>query len=258
MASRARGGKRLSRVIALTWIGHSTVLIEAEGTRLLTDPVLRSRIAHLRRIVPPPPDPGLGHLDAVLISHAHHDHLDLPSLAGLPSACPVFAPRASARILRRRKLNACPLEVGERARVKELVVVAQQAEHSGRRQPLSRGDETLAYLVEGPASVYFAGDTDVFEEMGELAGRVTVALLPIWGWGKRVGRGHMDPERAARAAALLEPAVAVPIHWGTLASPFAPWVGDPDAPARAFARHVRRLAPQVAVEVLAPGGRLEV
>jgi L-ascorbate metabolism protein UlaG (beta-lactamase superfamily) len=66
----------------------------------------------------------------------------------------------------------------------------------------------------------------------------------------------MDPERAAQAAALLEPVVAVPIHWGTLASPLAPWVEDPDAPARAFARHARRLAPQVAVEVLAPGGRL--
>ena len=243
---------------ALTWVGHSTVLIEAGNTRLLTDPVLRSRIGHLRRIVPPPLDSGLQRLDAVLISHAHHDHLDLPSLSGLSSSCPVFAPRHSVRLLRRRRLNACPLEVGERARVNEVVIIATQARHSGRRHPLSRGDETLAYLVEGPASVYFAGDTDVFEEMSELAGRITVALLPVWGWGSRVGRGHMDPERAARAAALLEPAVVVPIHWGTLASPLAPWVGDPDAPARAFARHVRRLAPQVAVEVLAPGGRIEL
>jgi L-ascorbate metabolism protein UlaG (beta-lactamase superfamily) len=243
---------------ALTWLGHSTVLIEAGNTRLLTDPVLRSRVAHLRRIVPPPLDPGLERLDAVLISHAHHDHLDLPSLSRLPSSCPVFAPRHSVRLLRRRRLNGCPLQVGERARVNELGILATQARHSGRRHPLSRGDETLGYLVEGPASVYFAGDTDVFEEMSELAGRITVALLPVWGWGARVGRGHMDPERAARAAALLEPVVAVPIHWGTFASPLAPWVRDPDAPARAFARHVRRLAPQVTVEVLAPGGRIEL
>jgi L-ascorbate metabolism protein UlaG (beta-lactamase superfamily) len=242
---------------ALTWVGHSTVLIEAGNTRLLTDPVLRSRVAHLRRIVPQPLDPGLERLDAVLISHAHRDHLDLPSLGRLPSSCPVFAPRHSVRLLRRHRLNACPLQVGERARVNELVVLATQARHSGRRHPLGRGDETLAYLVEGPAPVYFAGDTDVFEEMNELAGRITVALLPVWGWGTRVGRGHMNPERAARAAALLEPTVAVPIHWGTLASPAARRVGDPDAPARAFARHTRRLAPQVAVEVLAPGGRLE-
>ena len=168
----------------------------------------------------------------------------------------MVTPRDSVRMLRRRRLNARPLAVGERAQFKELAVVAQKAEHSGRRQPLSRGDETLAYLVEGPESVYFTGDTDVFEQMSELAGRITVALLPVWGWGKRVGLGHMDPERAAQAAALLEPVVAVPIHWGTLASPLAPWVEDPDAPARAFARHARRLAPQVAVEVLAPGGRL--
>jgi L-ascorbate metabolism protein UlaG (beta-lactamase superfamily) len=161
-------------------------------------------------------------------------------------------------MLRQRKLNARPLSVGERTRINNLVVLATRAEHRGRRHPLSRGDETLAYLVEEPASIYFAGDTDVFEEMNEFAGRITVALLPVWGWGARVGPGHMDPERAARAAALLQPVVAVPIHWGTLASPWAPWVRDPDAPARAFARHARRLAPQVAVEVLAPGGRLEL
>jgi L-ascorbate metabolism protein UlaG (beta-lactamase superfamily) len=62
----------------LTWLGHSTVLLELSGTRLLTDPVLRSRVVHLRRRAPEPADPGA--LDAVLISHAHRDHLDLPSL----------------------------------------------------------------------------------------------------------------------------------------------------------------------------------
>jgi L-ascorbate metabolism protein UlaG (beta-lactamase superfamily) len=242
----------------ITWLGHSTVLIEAENTRLLTDPVLRSRVAHLRRIVPPPSDPKLEQLDAVLISHAHRDHLDLPSLDRLPSSCPLFAPRHRVSMLRRRRLNARPLRVGERVQVNELAVLATQARHRGRRHPFSGAGETLAYLVEGRASVYFAGDTDVFEEMSELAGRITVALLPIWGWGARIGPGHMDPERAARAAALLEPIVAVPIHWGTFASPRASWVADPNAPVRAFTRHARRLAPQVAVEVLAPGGRIDL
>ena len=70
-------------------------------------------------------------------------------------------------------------------------------------------------MVEGAGrSVYFAGDTDVFAGMAELA-PVDVALLPIWGWGPTMGPGHMDPDRAAEAAALLEARLAIPIHWGT-------------------------------------------
>jgi L-ascorbate metabolism protein UlaG (beta-lactamase superfamily) len=85
-----------------------------------------------------------------------------------------------------------------------------------------------------------------------------VALLPIWGWGARVGRGHLDPARAARAAALLEPRVAVPIHWGTLASPRAPWRDDPARPARAFVRQMAALADAVEVRVVPPGGSTDI
>ena len=70
-------------------------------------------------------------------------------------------------------------------------------------------------MIEGAdRSVYFAGDTDVFPGMAELA-PVDVALLPIWGWGPTMGPGHMDPARAAEAAALLGARLAIPIHWGT-------------------------------------------
>ena len=79
----------------ITYVGHATTLIEVDGTRLLTDPVLMSRIGHIRRIAPPPPA-GL-HADAVLISHAHHDHLDLRSLRRLPEDIPVVAPPGSRR-----------------------------------------------------------------------------------------------------------------------------------------------------------------
>jgi L-ascorbate metabolism protein UlaG (beta-lactamase superfamily) len=85
-----------------------------------------------------------------------------------------------------------------------------------------------------------------------------VALLPVWGWGPRVGPGHLDPDRAAQAAALLRPRVAVPVHWGTLASPGVWWRGDPAEPARRFAARVAELAPGTLVRVLAPGGRLEL
>jgi len=93
--------------------------------------------------------------------------------------------------------------------------------------------------------------------MADLRGSVAVALLPVWGWVRRLGPGHLDPERAGRAAALIAPAIAIPIHWGT----FAPrWtVGRmPAEPAHEFALLAARYAPSVEVRVLAPGERIEL
>jgi L-ascorbate metabolism protein UlaG (beta-lactamase superfamily) len=91
--------------------------------------------------------------------------------------------------------------------------------------------------------------------MERLAGGLDVALLPVWGWGPSLGAGHLDPERAARAAALLAPRIAIPIHWGTffplgLARLRSSLV---QAPPREFARRAAELAPQVDVRVLSPG-----
>ena len=239
----------------LTYIGHASVQIEADGTRLITDPVLRRRVVHLRRVVALPE---LARPDAILISHAHFDHLDLRSLR-LLRGCPVVAPRGCRRLLERAHagevIEAIP---GQRLRLGAINVLPALLDHDGRRHPMSRARETLAYLVEGSERAFFAGDTGLFDGLRAFAGNLDVALLPIWGWGSRVGRGHMDPERAARAAGLLEPRVAIPIHWGTLASPRAPWLNDPAGPARAFVRHVAALAPTVQVRVLAPGGCIEV
>ena len=245
-------------MIRITYVGHATVQIESGGTRLLTDPVLRSRVAHLRRIVPAPEPDDLRQPDTVLISHAHLDHLDPPSLR-LLGACPAIAPRGCGGLLRRAGLRDVTEAIpGERLRVGTTEVSAVLVEHDGRRHPLSRARETLAYVVSGSERVFFAGDTDVFDAMADVAGGLDLALLPIWGWGPRVGRGHMDPERAARAAALLDPRVAIPIHWGTLASPRAPWLSDPERPARAFVERVAALAPGVDVRVLPAGGRAEI
>jgi L-ascorbate metabolism protein UlaG (beta-lactamase superfamily) len=105
--------------------------------------------------------------------------------------------------------------------------------------------------------VYFAGDTDLFEGMGELRGIVDVALLPVWGWGPSVGEGHLDPQRAAQATAMIAPRLAIPIHWGTFALPWAR-DGASDRHAREFAELTAELAPTVDVRVLAPGESAEL
>ena len=88
----------------------------------------------------------------------------------------------------------------------------------------------------------------------EVLWKLDLALLPIWGWGPALGPGHLNPERAAQATALIGPRVAIPIHWGTLALPLKLGrAADPQRPAREFAAFAAREAPGVEVRVLAPG-----
>jgi L-ascorbate metabolism protein UlaG (beta-lactamase superfamily) len=237
----------------LTYVGHSTVLIEQAGARLLTDPLLHGGIAHMRRRVPLPQLESLRDLDAVLISHAHSDHLDFKSLRMLDHARVVVAPRDCAGILKRAGMReVVGLTPGDRCTVAGIEVEAVPADHDGRRNPFSRDLGALGYIVDGPTRIYFAGDTDLFDGMAALAGRVDLALLPIWGWGPRLPAGHLNPQSAARAVALIRPTVAVPIHWGTMRSIGAKGADDPQAPARAFADAVAAEAPGTEVRVLAP------
>jgi L-ascorbate metabolism protein UlaG (beta-lactamase superfamily) len=113
---------------------------------------------------------------------------------------------------------------------------------------------SLGYVVEAASRVYFAGDTDVYDSMATLA-PLDVALLPVWGWGPRVGEGHLNPRTAAEALRLLRPRVAVPIHWGTFRPVYLRGRPPADAP-REFARHAADLAPEVEVRILQPGETL--
>lgn len=242
---------------AITYVGHSTALIDVDGMRLLTDPVLTRRIGHIRRIAPPAPR--ALRPDAVLITHAHHDHLDLRSLRRVPRDVPVFAPRGTAEVVRRwSSRDVTEVAAGDSVRVGAVDVIVTPAVHDGRRFPVGPPLPAVGYLVAGTSRLVFFGDTDVFDGMSDLAENLDVALLPIWGWGPRVGPGHMDPERAAQAAALLRPRIAVPVHWGTLAGPRVWWRADPELPARRFAELVAAHAPHVTAHILAPGERLDL
>jgi L-ascorbate metabolism protein UlaG (beta-lactamase superfamily) len=240
----------------VTYVGHATTLVEIDGTRLLTDPVLRSRIGHLRRREAPPPAGSL-RPDAVLISHAHHDHLDLPSLRKVARECALVAPEGLGAFLKRQGFErVTELAAGDRTSIGSLEITAVMASHDGRRRPLGARAPALGFVMEGSASVYFAGDTDLFEGMAELHDALDLALLPVWGWGRSLGPGHLDPERAAQAVEMIRPRNVVPIHWGTLAALGVPWEANLAAPAEEFARLCAKLAPDSRVWVLAPGSTM--
>jgi L-ascorbate metabolism protein UlaG (beta-lactamase superfamily) len=232
----------------VTWLGPSTACIETSGARLLTDPVLRRRVGHLTRRAAAVDIEALGRIDAILLSHVHRDHLDLPSLRRLSREIPIVTPRGAGALLDGRKVME--LAAGEECEVGGVAVRAVPAVHDVRRG--RRTVPALGYVVSD--GIYFAGDTDLFPEMADLA-PLELALVPVWGWGPTLGEGHLDPRGGAQALRLLRPRVAVPIHWGTyFPVPLGLWGHHRlDEPPHEFARHAAELAPDVDVRILEPG-----
>lgn len=237
------------------WAGHATVLIELDGVRLLTDPLLGAFVGHLRRRGPLPPPAVAERLDAVLISHLHRDHVDLRSLRRIAPGVPLIVPAGTRSFFAARRFaHLVELAPGEAHRIGPLAVTATPAAHEIGRRGLDA--EPVGFVVEGSRRLYFAGDTDLFDDMAALGeGGLDLALLPVWGWGPTLGPGHLDPERAAHAAALLAPRVAVPIHWGTFyPAGLARLRPRPlTVPPWAFAARTRELAPAVDVRIAPPG-----
>ena len=251
-----RGPSRL----AARWLGHATVVIALDGARLITDPVLGTRVGPLRRVASPVAADAASDVDAILLSHLHADHADRRSLRAFSSATPVLAPAGAGRWLSGRGFsNVCELLPGEHAEVAGVRVLATPANHRPGRWRERPGVTPIGFVASASQAAYFAGDTDLFEQMASLAGTIDLALLPVGGWGPTLGPGHLDPARAAEAARLIAPRVAVPIHWGTLAAPWALRVrGAHPSPAELFAELAAERAPEVDVRVLAPGELLEL
>ena len=142
-----------------------------------------------------------------------------------------------------------------------VTIAAVHADHSGYRPPSGPRAEAIGFVISGSArTVYFAGDTDLYPGMADI-GRdgIDLALLPVWGWGPRLGPGHLDPERAAEAVDLLRPTTVIPIHWGTLWPVAMRWRRHHlTEPPRRLADAVARLDVATKVVILAPGETYEL
>ncbi len=186
------------------WLGHSTVLLELDGARVLTDPLLRRRVAHLRRSSPAPTETAV---DAVLISHGHHDHLDLPSLRKLPRSVPVVVPRGLGPLVRKQGFaDVREVLAGDELEVSGLRVRVSHAEHDERRVGSRARAAPVGYALLGSSRVFFAGDTDVYPGLEGIVSELDLALVPIWGWGASLGTGHLDPAQRRRRGGAAETA----------------------------------------------------
>lgn len=244
----------------INYVGHSTIHIEMDSVRLLTDPLLGKYVAHLRRQVPEPAR-SLLEVDAVLISHLHGDHLDLPSLKSIGRDTRIIVPKGGGAFLKMRRFRHVEeIMPGDSINIGSVRILATYAAHEGRRLPWSPFIQPLGFIIDGTSEIYFAGDTDLFPEMIDIGDDLEVALIPVWGWGPSLGKGHMDPNRAAESLTHLKPKMAVPIHWGTYCPMILDWFQPKflSQPPLDFFRQAAAIAPNVLVHIVHPGEMFEV
>jgi L-ascorbate metabolism protein UlaG (beta-lactamase superfamily) len=261
--------------ITVAWIGHATVLINFFGTWIITDPVFSEKagITFLgmftlgtKRLVEPalhidelPP------IDLILLSHAHMDHLDLPSLRKFSTSIPIIAAKNTSDVFNNFKTRiVTELDWGEKASIAGIDVEGLKVKHFGWRFPWeqdrSRGNwngrSFNAYLIsKNGKNIVFGGDTAYQEYFTSLAERnipIELAMMPIGAYDPWIF-AHANPEQAVAMANHMKAKSFMPIHWGTFTLSYEPTNEPIERLKKALAQH----SPSLALEKIGETWRME-
>jgi len=258
---REAWSRRPESKLRATWLGHSTVLIEIGGLRVLTDPVWGPRASPSRLIGPkrfqpvPVPLRALREVDLVVISHDHYDHLDYPTIRQLvKSAVPIVTSLGVGAHLERWGVpteRITELDWWETFRLPgtDLAVTAGPAQHFSGRALKDRNATLWSSLVIrcGDRAVFFSGDTGLTTQYGQIAERLgpfDLVMLEVGAFHPAWGDIHLGPENALEAHRLLGGGVFLPVHWGTFNLALHAW----DYPAEVLFK----LGPRRNVQLLMP------
>ncbi|QHT59895.1 MBL fold metallo-hydrolase [Paenibacillus lycopersici] len=209
----------------LTWVGHSTFMIQLAGLNIITDPIWAEKLAFHRRLVPPglaardvPP------IDVILISHSHYDHLNIASLKQLTGSKMLIVPVGLADKLRRKGFSSIiELDWWQSVESNGVKFTFVPAQHWTRRTLIDTNSSLWGgFVIEAKdaPTVYFAGDSGYFEGFKEIGMRfpdIDVALMPIGAYDPEwfMGPQHVSPEEALRAFRDIGARRFVPMHYGS-------------------------------------------
>jgi len=271
---RLRGAIPVSRLevpvqggLHVTWFGHATALVEIEGRRILLDPLWSDRGSPLpgvgpKRLHPMPVDlADLPRVDAIVISHDHYDHLDMPTIKALHRGqdAPFVVPLGVGAHLERwgvESSRVIELDWNEQAELPGIVLTATEARHFSGRLLRRNGTLWSSWVIAGERHrVFYSGDTgyfDGFAGIGNRYGPFDATLIQAGAYNDAWPDIHMLPEQAVAAHLDLRGGLLIPVHWGTFTLAPHPWSEPAERLwAEAKARDVHLAVPR-------PGQRIEV
>ncbi len=223
--------------LRLNWFGHATVLVEIDGVRIMTDPMLSERASPVQLVgprrlhAPPMALEQLSGIDAVVISHDHYDHLDMATVRQLArGGTRFYVGLGIGAHLARWHVPADQIHEmawWQHADVKGVRIHNTPARHYSGRRRMDNSTLWASWLLRGPRhSVYFSGDTGYashFADIRQRLGAPDVALMKVGAYGTSWLDIHMDPESAIRAHGDLGAKTMLPLHWATFNLAYHAW-----------------------------------
>lgn len=214
---------------SITWIGHSTLLIQLDGVNILTDPIFSKRSSPFSFIGPKRiMSPGLAldslpKIDLIVISHDHYDHFDKKTIKSLGNKPFYVVPMGVGRILHSWGItHYAEMDWGNQIVFNKIEIICTPAQHFSGRSPFNQnGTLWASWLLKSPSvTFYFGGDTGYFPGFTDIArqyGPIDFAALPIGAYAPRwfMKSVHMNPQDALKAFNDLQAKILIPIHWGT-------------------------------------------